>query len=167
MMNSSVLEGGRSPEKHAQHVRALCEVAGITPPPRGTDIAFAVGPRINAAENLIGQLRALLPGFDTLIATRYVENPRAVSPENGQNGLMVREGQHSVADDLAGLVAFAGHQQDIAGSEHANSNQDRHHGAAGDGPSGHQDESQDGSPEYPPDSHEVFREGCSVYVADG
>ncbi|MFZ0129361.1 MAG: single-stranded-DNA-specific exonuclease RecJ [Candidatus Dormiibacterota bacterium] len=30
-------------------LRALCEVAGITPPPRGTDIAFAVGPRINAA----------------------------------------------------------------------------------------------------------------------
>ena len=30
-------------------MRALCEVAGITLPPRGTDIAFAVGPRINAA----------------------------------------------------------------------------------------------------------------------
>src|ERR1700688_874970 len=30
-------------------LRALCDVAGITPPPRGTDIAFAVGPRINAA----------------------------------------------------------------------------------------------------------------------
>ncbi|MFI5285144.1 MAG: single-stranded-DNA-specific exonuclease RecJ [Candidatus Dormibacteria bacterium] len=30
-------------------LRALCAVAGIAPPPRGTDIAFAVGPRINAA----------------------------------------------------------------------------------------------------------------------
>jgi single-stranded-DNA-specific exonuclease len=30
-------------------LRALCEVAGISPPPRCTDIAFAVGPRINAA----------------------------------------------------------------------------------------------------------------------
>jgi single-stranded-DNA-specific exonuclease len=30
-------------------LRALCEVAGIALPPRGTDIAFAVGPRINAA----------------------------------------------------------------------------------------------------------------------
>jgi single-stranded-DNA-specific exonuclease len=30
-------------------LRALCEVAGISAPPRGTDIAFAVGPRINAA----------------------------------------------------------------------------------------------------------------------
>jgi len=30
-------------------LRALCEAAGIPPPPRGTDIAFAVGPRINAA----------------------------------------------------------------------------------------------------------------------
>src|SRR6185312_16391128 len=49
---------------------------------------------------------------------------RTVSPENGQNGLMVREGQHSVADDLAGVVAFAGHQQDIAGSEHANGGAD-------------------------------------------
>ena len=33
----------------ASGLRALCEVAGIAPPPRGTDIAFAVGPRINAA----------------------------------------------------------------------------------------------------------------------
>jgi single-stranded-DNA-specific exonuclease len=30
-------------------LRALCDVAGISLPPRGTDIAFAVGPRINAA----------------------------------------------------------------------------------------------------------------------
>jgi len=30
-------------------LRALCEAAGTALPPRGTDIAFAVGPRINAA----------------------------------------------------------------------------------------------------------------------
>jgi dihydrofolate synthase/folylpolyglutamate synthase len=32
-------------------------------------------------KDLRGQLRALLPGFDTLIATRYIENPRSVPPE--------------------------------------------------------------------------------------
>jgi dihydrofolate synthase/folylpolyglutamate synthase len=32
-------------------------------------------------KDLHGQLRALLPLFDTIIATRYLENPRAVPPE--------------------------------------------------------------------------------------
>jgi dihydrofolate synthase / folylpolyglutamate synthase len=32
-------------------------------------------------KDLLGQLRALLPLFDQVIATRYVENPRAVEPE--------------------------------------------------------------------------------------
>ncbi|RUL85531.1 bifunctional folylpolyglutamate synthase/dihydrofolate synthase [Tautonia sociabilis] len=32
-------------------------------------------------KDLAGQLRALLPLFDTVIATRYVENPRAVAPD--------------------------------------------------------------------------------------
>jgi len=33
-------------------------------------------------KDLPGQLRALLPLFDSLIATRYVENPRSVPPED-------------------------------------------------------------------------------------
>ena len=33
-------------------------------------------------KDLPGQLGALLPLFDTVIATRYVENPRSVSPED-------------------------------------------------------------------------------------
>jgi dihydrofolate synthase/folylpolyglutamate synthase len=33
-------------------------------------------------KDLHGQLRALLPLFDTVIATRYVHNPRAVAPED-------------------------------------------------------------------------------------
>ncbi len=33
-------------------------------------------------KDLPGQLRALLPLFDTVIATRYVENPRSVPPED-------------------------------------------------------------------------------------
>ena len=33
-------------------------------------------------KDLTGQLRALLPLFDTVIATRYVENPRSVPPED-------------------------------------------------------------------------------------
>jgi dihydrofolate synthase/folylpolyglutamate synthase len=32
-------------------------------------------------KDLRGQLRALVPYFDTLIATRYIENPRSVAPE--------------------------------------------------------------------------------------
>jgi dihydrofolate synthase / folylpolyglutamate synthase len=32
-------------------------------------------------KDLAGQLRTLLPLFDTVIATRYIENPRAVPPE--------------------------------------------------------------------------------------
>jgi dihydrofolate synthase/folylpolyglutamate synthase len=32
-------------------------------------------------KDLRGQLRALLPFFNTLIATRYIENPRSVAPE--------------------------------------------------------------------------------------
>jgi len=33
-------------------------------------------------KDLYGQLRVLLPFFDTLIATRYVENPRSVPPQD-------------------------------------------------------------------------------------
>ena len=32
-------------------------------------------------KDLLGQLRALLPEFDVVIATRYVDNPRYVPPE--------------------------------------------------------------------------------------
>jgi dihydrofolate synthase/folylpolyglutamate synthase len=32
-------------------------------------------------KDLVGQLRALLPSFDLIIATQYVENPRAVAPQ--------------------------------------------------------------------------------------
>ena len=32
-------------------------------------------------KDLVGQLQALLPCFDTVIVTRYVENPRSVPPE--------------------------------------------------------------------------------------
>jgi dihydrofolate synthase/folylpolyglutamate synthase len=33
-------------------------------------------------KDLRGQLRALVPLFDTLIATRYIENPRSVAPDD-------------------------------------------------------------------------------------
>jgi dihydrofolate synthase/folylpolyglutamate synthase len=41
-------------------------------------------------KDLIGQLQALLPCFDTIIVTRYVENPRSVAPE-------------SIADQIAAM----------------------------------------------------------------
>jgi dihydrofolate synthase/folylpolyglutamate synthase len=44
-------------------------------------------------KDLYGQLRALLPLFDTLIATRYVQNPRSVPPEDIAAAIVVIDGR--------------------------------------------------------------------------
>jgi dihydrofolate synthase/folylpolyglutamate synthase len=44
-------------------------------------------------KDLHGQLRALLPLFDTLIATRYVKNPRSVSPEDVAEAAVALDGR--------------------------------------------------------------------------
>src|SRR5207253_6283150 len=44
-------------------------------------------------KDLPGQLRALLPGSGTLIATRYVENPRAVPPEEIARAILEIDGR--------------------------------------------------------------------------
>jgi dihydrofolate synthase/folylpolyglutamate synthase len=44
-------------------------------------------------KDLPGQLKALLPWFDTLIATRYVENPRSISPDIIATAVLLLTGQ--------------------------------------------------------------------------
>jgi dihydrofolate synthase / folylpolyglutamate synthase len=46
-------------------------------------------------KDLYGQLRALLPLFDILIATRYVENPRAVAPEDIAAAILEIDGREA------------------------------------------------------------------------
>ena len=57
--------------------RALAETLLTSFPPTSRILIFGT----TRDKDLDGQLRALLPLFDTLIATRYVHNPRAVPPE--------------------------------------------------------------------------------------
>lgn len=47
-------------------------------------------------KDLTGQLRALLPLFDTVVAARYVENPRAVGPEEVVEAVQQIEGRAAV-----------------------------------------------------------------------
>ena len=44
--NRVIVRDGLPRVRRSARAGALCEVAGIAPPPRGNDIAFAVGPRI-------------------------------------------------------------------------------------------------------------------------
>ena len=44
-------------------------------------------------KDLTGQLQELLPSFDTIIATRYVENPRSVPPESIAERMMAIAGR--------------------------------------------------------------------------
>jgi dihydrofolate synthase/folylpolyglutamate synthase len=44
-------------------------------------------------KDLRGQLRALLPGTTTVVATRYVENPRAVPPDEVAEAVLEMTGQ--------------------------------------------------------------------------
>src|SRR5207237_200408 len=56
---------------------ALAETLRTCFPPATRTLVFGT----TRDKDLRGQLRALLPVFDTLIATRYLENPRSVPPE--------------------------------------------------------------------------------------
>jgi single-stranded-DNA-specific exonuclease len=74
-------------------LRALCEVAGITPPPRGTDIAFAVGPRINAA----GRMEDARLALELCLCDDPDESARLAADLDTQNRLR----QQAVAVALA------------------------------------------------------------------
>jgi len=56
---------------------ALADTLRTCFPPTRRTLVFGT----SREKDLAGQLRALLPSFDMIIATQYVENPRAVAPE--------------------------------------------------------------------------------------
>jgi dihydrofolate synthase/folylpolyglutamate synthase len=56
---------------------ALAETLRMCFPPSRRTLVFGT----TREKDLSGQLRALLPWFEEVIATRYVENPRSVSPD--------------------------------------------------------------------------------------
>ncbi len=59
-------------------------------------------------KDLPGQLKALLPCFDTIIATRYVENPRSVPPELIADQVLAMSGRVAhLAAEPAGALALA------------------------------------------------------------
>jgi dihydrofolate synthase / folylpolyglutamate synthase len=57
---------------------ALADTLRTCFPPSGRTLVFGT----TRDKDLSGQLEVLLPCFDTIIATRYVENPRSVPPES-------------------------------------------------------------------------------------
>jgi single-stranded-DNA-specific exonuclease len=74
-------------------LRALCEAAGTTLPPRGTDIAFAVGPRINAA----GRMEDARLALELCLCDDPEESARLAADLDMQNRLR----QQAVAVALA------------------------------------------------------------------
>jgi dihydrofolate synthase/folylpolyglutamate synthase len=57
--------------------QALAETLRTCFPPTRRTLVFGT----SRDKDLRGQLKALLPSFDRVVATRYVENPRSVAPE--------------------------------------------------------------------------------------
>ena len=66
-------------------------------------------------KDLPGQLRALLPLFDTVIATRYVENPRSVPAEDVAAAVVALDGRTARVDPRAGRGPGAGPPADRPG----------------------------------------------------
>ena len=62
---------------NAASAAALAETLRTYFPPARRTLIFGT----SREKDLEGQLRELLPAFDTIIATRYIENPRSVPPE--------------------------------------------------------------------------------------
>ena len=59
-------------------------------------------------KDLTGQLQELLPSFDTIIATRYVENPRSVPPESIAERIVAIAGRPAIiAPEPAAALALA------------------------------------------------------------
>jgi dihydrofolate synthase/folylpolyglutamate synthase len=82
---------------------ALAETLKSCFPPSRRTLVFGT----TRDKDLRGQLRALVPMFDTLIATRYVENPRAVDPEAVAATIRALDGRPALvaADPSAALAA--------------------------------------------------------------
>ncbi|MFI5457110.1 MAG: bifunctional folylpolyglutamate synthase/dihydrofolate synthase [Isosphaerales bacterium] len=62
---------------NAASAAALAETLHTCFPPARRTLIFGT----SREKDLNGQLQALIPCFDTVIATRYIENPRSVPPE--------------------------------------------------------------------------------------
>jgi dihydrofolate synthase/folylpolyglutamate synthase len=83
---------------------ALAETLGACFPATRRTLVFGT----TRDKDLRGQLRALLPMFDTLIATRYVENPRAVNPEDVATAIAALGGRAAaIAADPSEALAAA------------------------------------------------------------
>jgi dihydrofolate synthase/folylpolyglutamate synthase len=83
---------------------ALAETLQTCFPPTRRTLVFGT----TRDKDLWGQLRALLPMFDTLIAARYVENPRAVNPEDVAAAMEALGGRvAAIAADPAEALAAA------------------------------------------------------------
>jgi dihydrofolate synthase/folylpolyglutamate synthase len=97
---------------------ALAETLGLCFPPSRRTLVFGT----TRDKDLQGQLKALLPWFDTVIATKYVVNPRAIHPDIIAAAVLLLTGQSirttddpTEAMDLAyhltapdGLICFTG-----------------------------------------------------------
>jgi single-stranded-DNA-specific exonuclease len=81
-------------------ISALCEVAGVTPPVRATDLAFALGPRINAA----GRMEDARLALQLCLADDEEAGRELALQLDGQN----RQRQAAVA------VALAEAEQEVA-----------------------------------------------------
>ena len=91
-------------------LRALCEAAGTSLPPRGTDIAFAVGPRINAA----GRMEDARLALELCLCDDPDESARLAAALDTQNRLRqqavaialahAEEQVASIDDDAAAIV---------------------------------------------------------------
>jgi dihydrofolate synthase/folylpolyglutamate synthase len=67
-------------------------------------------------KDLVGQLEALLPCFDTVIVTRYVENPRSVPPETIADQVIAMTGRPvRIAAEPAQALALARELTDLDG----------------------------------------------------
>lgn len=84
--------------------RALAETLRTCFPPAPRTLIFGT----TRDKDLRGQLQALLPDFDAMIATRYVENPRSVPPEEVAAAILEIDGRSArVAADPAEALELA------------------------------------------------------------
>jgi dihydrofolate synthase/folylpolyglutamate synthase len=91
---------------------ALAETLRTCFPPAPRTLVFGT----TRDKDLPGQLRALLPAFDTLITTRYVENPRAVPPTEVAEAIRKLDGRSAfVTTDPAEALALARKETPAAG----------------------------------------------------
>ena len=82
--------------------KALAETIRTCFPPSPLTLVFGT----TREKDLAGQLQALLPLADQVVATRYVENPRSVPPEEVAEAIRLMDGRtaHLAPDPLEALA---------------------------------------------------------------